>query len=259
MYKVLFEVFGIKIASYSVTSLVAFFLCALIMRSEAKRKGWRTDSITWFTIWCYCIGFAGAHVFYVFMRIGIMSWQRWLLSLLGVMQSGYVWHGGVMAAAIYGWWYARWKKIPVLSLFDSGAIGLPIALGTGRIGCFMAGCCLGIRTELPWGVHFPFMREGYHVHPAQLYDMIYQYLLFYGLWRIRKQAKPGYILSFYLIFVAFGRFLLEYVRSASGKDNITSWLSVDQVIALAIAAAGLFLYLHLRRAELKPASSYSTT
>ena len=47
----------------------------------------------------------------------------------------------------------------------------------GRIGCFFAGCCHGIATDSIFGVVFP---EGpsYPVHPTQLYEAIFLFLLF---------------------------------------------------------------------------------
>lgn len=55
-------------------------------------------------------------------------------------------------------------------------------------GCFLAGCCRGEATGLPWGVHFPGSTEA--VHPTQLYLGLGLFLAFFLLvgWH---PAPPG--------------------------------------------------------------------
>ena len=47
------------------------------------------------------------------------------------------------------------------------------------LGCFLAGCCHGKATELPWGVHLPGFTEA--VHPTQLYLGLGLFLAFFLL------------------------------------------------------------------------------
>ena len=55
-------------------------------------------------------------------------------------------------------------------------------------GCFLAGCCRGEPTELPWGVNFP--GSAVAVHPTQLYQGLGLFLIFFFLvgWH---SATPG--------------------------------------------------------------------
>ena len=50
---------------------------------------------------------------------------------------------------------------------DSFAVPVAAALAIGRLGCFVAGCCHGTVTTLPWGVDFG---DGLRRHPTQLYE-----------------------------------------------------------------------------------------
>ena len=51
---------------------------------------------------------------------------------------------------------------------DSFAVPVAAAVGVGRLSCFVAGCCHGTATRLPWGVDFG---DGVRRHPTQLYEM----------------------------------------------------------------------------------------
>ena len=57
-----------------------------------------------------------------------------------------------------------------------------LALGhsIGRIGCFLVGDCYGKACDLPWAMSFP---NGIpptleHVHPTQLYESLFGFLIF---------------------------------------------------------------------------------
>ena len=82
--------------------------------------------------------------------------------------------------------YARLRKMPLLGVLDLCAA--PVALGhaIGRLGCFVAGCCYGKPTSLPWGVTFtsPIAARisgtplDVSLHPTQLYEAAAEFLNF---------------------------------------------------------------------------------
>lgn len=63
-------------------------------------------------------------------------------------------------------------KQSVGATFDALAPALLGSLALGRVGCFLAGCCYGRPTDLPWAMHFPNLPMefgGHGAHPTQLY------------------------------------------------------------------------------------------
>ena len=50
----------------------------------------------------------------------------------------------------------RYHKLPTLQYLDILAIALLLALGVGRIGCFMRGCCFGKPSNISCAVRFPY-------------------------------------------------------------------------------------------------------
>lgn len=93
---------------------------------------------------------------------------------------------------------------------DSFAIPLAVAIGIGRLGCFVAGCCYGVPTPLPWGVNFG---DGLHRHPTQLYEAAFHLSAAGVLWLLeRRNLFPTQRLKLYFLAYCLYRFLSEFIR-----------------------------------------------
>ena len=122
--------------------------------------------------------------------------------------------GRTVVGGIVGGWIAveiEKRRLKVKS--KTGDIFAPaLALGeaVGRIGCFLAGCCGGIPSALPWAMDFG---DGILRHPTQLYMSAFDMLLFILLWSIRGKIKrQGDLFRIYLIIYFTFRFFIEFVR-----------------------------------------------
>lgn len=85
-----------------------------------------------------------------------------------------------------------------------------IAHAFGRIGCFFAGCCYGKETDSFLGVQFPNLPHP--VHPTQLYEAAFLFVLFAVSVYLILKKDFKHNLSLYLIAYGVFRFLIEYVR-----------------------------------------------
>jgi len=113
------------------------------------------------------------------------------------------------------------------------AIALGVAIG--RIGCFLAGCCYGVPTGLPWGVNFG---DGVLRHPTQLYESIYMIILFiYFNYKRKQNPKPGQLFSEFIIAYFSFRFIVSFIRAEPvfflGLDFF-QWVSLGAVILFSI-------------------------
>jgi phosphatidylglycerol:prolipoprotein diacylglycerol transferase len=162
---------------------------------------------------------------------------------------------GVLAGVLVGLFlYARliFKK-DFGKYIDIAFTALPLGHAIARIGCFLAGCCWGKPTSLPWGVKFPNLGSHVHpyhdvaVHPTQLYEMILNLANFLILLRLLKRKRfDGQIFAQYLINYGIIRFIMEYLRGDvnyvfKGGSAITS-LTTYQLLSFALIAAGLLIY-----------------
>jgi phosphatidylglycerol:prolipoprotein diacylglycerol transferase len=90
-----------------------------------------------------------------------------LLKIADIDSGGMVWYGGVMLATTLIIIYLRRQRRQLLPLADLILPSTVLALGIGRVGCFLNGCCYGKPTDLPWAV---IGASGAHIHPTQLYE-----------------------------------------------------------------------------------------
>ena len=64
-------------------------------------------------------------------------------------------YGGLLAASVTGIYLLRRDRFPVWKGIDLAALGIPLGLGFGRMGCLLAGCCFGQPTQGPMALIFP--------------------------------------------------------------------------------------------------------
>ena len=106
----------------------------------------------------------------------------------------------------------------------------------GRIGCFFAGCCHGKPTDSILGVKFPHL--SHPVHPTQLYEAIFLFLLFGVLSYLLLKKRFKYNMSIYLIAYGIFRFCLEFLRGDSRGELVTG-ISPSQFWSLCMIAIGV--------------------
>jgi phosphatidylglycerol:prolipoprotein diacylglycerol transferase len=124
---------------------------------------------------------------------------------------------------------------------DRFAVLLPFSLATGRLGCWMAGCCLGVEMHGPLGV---VGKDGVERFPAALVEMGFHLLAGVTLiWLLRRGRWPGRLFALYLIAYGIFRFATEFLRVTPKAWE--GW-SAYQWFALMLVAAGL-VSLYLRR------------
>lgn len=118
-----------------------------------------------------------------------------------------------------------------------------IAHAFGRIGCFFAGCCYGKETDSFLGVQFPGLPSP--VHPTQLYEAVFLFLLFGVCSFLALKKKYQHNLSLYLVVYGLFRFLIEFLRDDSRGELIVG-ISPSQFLSLLFIVGGVAVYFYQR-------------
>ena len=93
---------------------------------------------------------------------------------------------------------------------DRFAAILPFSIGIGRIGCFFTGCCGGVPYQ---GFCAIPNKEGVLSHPAQLYEMLFQFAIgLVFIYCVKRRVLFGHLFSVYLIVYGLFRFFTEPLR-----------------------------------------------
>lgn len=130
--------------------------------------------------------------------------------------------GAVLGAALGIWIYSKISKHSFAHIADVMAPGIILSQAVGRVGCTLNGCCFGVPTDVPWAIIYtnPASEAGSFlnvpVHPTQIYEIIYNLIIFGVLLALRKRLKPdGSLFIVYLAFYSIWRLGIDFIRDGS--------------------------------------------
>lgn len=264
MYPILIDLGKFKLHSYGLMMFLAFSIGIYIAYRRGKRFGFGESTILDFATAIIISGVLGGRILYVITHVDEFR-GHWLDAISPIQSdgtigiAGLVLLGGVIMATLTVIFMAWLKDIHILRLTDVLAPSLALGIGIGRIGCFLNGCCFGLQTNLPWGVVFPesclagSVMGHQHIHPTQLYAVLYSGLLFLLLILLEKKYYTFHGFTTSLFFIGYGifRFLNEMLRFQEESLRLITWstgfLTISQVVSLGLIIAGLILFIFSRK------------
>lgn len=238
--------------TYGVMIALAFLTALWVTNKLGKEAGLNSELVTNLGIYCALAGLAGAKLLMYAFDFKYFADHPGEIFSRSTLQAAGVFQGGLVLAIIFAIFYMRHNKMPILTTSDAFAPGIAIGHAIGRIGCLAAGCCWGARCDRPWAIVFRNpdayalvgVPLGVPLHPAQIYEMATEGLLFWLLWSYHhKEHRPGRILAAYLIFSSVARFVIEFFRYHEQALPFGGPLSLTQWISIGILGAGIVLWL----------------
>ncbi len=198
---------------------------------EAKRKGIDTHHIADAALWVIPAGLVGARLWHV-----LDDWPNHAANPLTIIGTDGLaifaaLIGGLLALVLY----VRVHQLPLGRFLDVVAPAVPLGQAIGRIGCFINGCNYGWPTDGSWGVIWTspeaMAPQNVPLQPAQLYELVWDLLVFGIVWRLRTRVKAeGLLFVIYGTLYSVGRFFISFLRA----DNLYfGELRQAQIIALA--------------------------
>ncbi len=175
---------------------------------------------------------------------------------------GLTYYGGFIGSSITAFYLLKRDRFPFWKAADMGAFAIPLGLGFGRMGCLLAGCCFGRRSESALALSFPPRSPAseaqfkvgelgsaadwsHPVQPMQIYEsaLAFGIAAFCLLYMHGRKRYDGHVFVTFLGLYAAGRFVLEFFR-ADDRGGLVG-LSTSQLIGVGcVIAAGL---IHAKR------------
>lgn len=225
MFPKLFSFDSFVLPTYGVLVATGFVAGLVVAVRLAARQGLEKEKIYNLGIYLAIAGMIGAKLFLIFQDREYYWQNPGQLFSWVTLQSGGIFHGGLVVALATALWYTSRSGLPFLKTADAFAPGIALGHSIGRLGCFSAGCCWGKPTELAWGVTFtnPYSHEvvgvplGIALHPTQLVEAAAELAIFIFLYYVafRKKQFDGQILGWYLLLYPAVRFGVEFLRDHS--------------------------------------------
>lgn len=257
MHPILFELGPIKIYTYGFFLALGFLSAIFIASREAGRLGLPVAKIYDLCFYMVVSALVGSRLLYVILDLRPFLANP--LKLFALWEGGLDFQGGMFLCLVVAVYYIRRHQLAWRPTLDALALGTPVGQFFGRLGCFMAGCCYGSPSHLPWAVTFSNpkslcpLREP--LHPAQLYEAFLALGVF-GLLSVLKTRKryDGQMFLTYFALAGLVRFVVEFFRSPEDyRGPVLLWsMPLTQVIALGLTlVCGALLLWFGRRAGSK--------
>ncbi len=295
--------------SYFTMVTLGFIVAALIILRFAKQQALDTRLITDFIIWMAIWGVIGARLLHVvadghfwdYVNIcidpSLVDWkvdmrecrtlegvwdaaagichpaETYCLAWIDMRGGGGAFYGGFVAAALFAIYFIRKHKLPGGKLIDLSGWALMLGLAWGRMGCFLASCCFGARTDSPIGVIFPggsaasrkhweqglldsYRLESLPVHPTQLYEAAVGLAIaaFAYFWLHPRKRFDGQVFCVTAGLYAVARFAIEFIRR--DDRGAIMGLSTSQLTAIGFLIASAYLWRYFRRRGDAASQSY---
>jgi phosphatidylglycerol:prolipoprotein diacylglycerol transferase len=259
---------------YGILIVTGVLLGAVYAARQAPRKGIASDHIWNGLVVCVILGIIGARLYHVFStpQGGGLGWPWYREHPEDIIK---IWYGGLgIYGAIIGGVlgvvvYARYHKLPILTLLDLGGPGLALGQAIGRWGNFINQELYGPPTGSSWwGVRidadhrlamYPISQypEDTLFHPTFLYESLWTLALFITLAVLARKLEdrllPGDIFAGYAMGYGLGRFWIEFFRPDAW---MVGPLAAAQWVGLILFAAGAaFVVLRHRWAGGGPSAS----
>ena len=267
MHPVLLQIGSLTIYTYGVLAAIGFLVGLWLAYRQAPRAGLNPHRI-------WDLGIYGILFALLISRVWLIlsSWAYYIarpseIFSIATFQSAGTFYGGILGGILWVILYTRFQKMPLLAVMD--IVAAPVALGhaIGRVGCFVAGCCYGKPTSLPWGVTFtnPVAEKiagtplNVSLHPTQLYEAAAEFLnLVFLIWLGARQRFDGQLVGAYFFLYGIERGTIEFFRDDPGRTMLLhDTVSLMQVISVGLIVVGASLWwrgLH-RAAPIAPAST----
>jgi len=228
--------FNTNIFSYLVPEGIILHVLAMLvvmwmMVKRCEQRGLSAYHILGASIYSMIGGLIGVRVFYLFENFQhTIEHPEVILNLFGSTTSWGAYLAGTAGFFIY------FKIYNISALRYADVLGSSLGLGPfiGRLSCFLHGCCIGTRSDLPWAVCYPPGSYAYTtqlekglitsntslslgVHPLQIYlslSALVVFIIVSKFWR-RYQNTPGLTFIFYWLLYSLLRFMVEFFRGGT--------------------------------------------
>ena len=252
--RVAFTVFGMPIYWYGILIATGLALAIVFAFSHARRFGIDSDRMVDVILIGTVCAVIGGRAFYV--ATAPFEYASFA-EMLDIRLGGVAIYGAVIAAFLSGYFACRWRKVPILPMFDLAGMGFLLGQGIGRWGNFVNCEAFGGYTEnlLAMRIRRSLVNENMisqdllnhlivengveyiQVHPTFLYESLWNLgLLLFMLWYRKRKKFDGEMLWIYLFGYGLGRAWIEGLRTDQLLIPGTG-MAVSQILSLVLVTA----------------------
>lgn len=256
-----FTLFGLTLKAYSLFAVLAAVVGAVLVWPALRREGLSRPRAAALLLGMCTAFLVGARLWNVAVNPSNFGHGLYWYSL---RMAGMSLYGGILGAFLVLLAALRLRRRNVWRVLDGFVTPSGAAFCLSRVGCFLNGCCKGIRTDSFLGVVFPqkgaplqlgplrLFTAPQAVHPTQLYELALAALglPLCVLLAKRLRLREGGLFLLYGVWFCLMRLAVLPLRSLSYPAAIRS--VVYPLLYLGLAALGICLLLRRREKPSAP-------
>ncbi len=229
---VFFSLGPLTVRWYGVLYLLGVLVVYWYVRNEIK-KGRLPTTVKRFDdvfFWIVVVMVLGARLFEVIFYNPSYYFTN-PLKILAVWEGGLSFHGGLIGVLLVVLWWCRKDRISFWQVADAFVVPATLAQCFGRLGNFFNSELVGTPFSGAWATVYAAV-DDVPRHPVQVYEIVYNLIIFVVLFSLRKKVKPGQLFALFLILYGAFRFVVEYFKVPEVLYILTlgQWLSVVMVV-----------------------------
>lgn len=245
----LISVGPLEIKYYAVFILLGAIFAYAISARNLKKKGYSKEIAEDLFFGALLSGILGARLWYV-VFYDLSSYLQNPIQIFNFMQGGLAIHGGLFFGVLYGYYFAKKRKLQFLHLADQILYTVLVAQALGRWGNFMNQEAFGPVVDESFFALLPtFIKEGmliagHYRMPTFLMESalnVFGFLIIHFGLHERNQYKKGDLVYAYLIWYGIVRFYIESFRT-DYLPFFGTGLKIAQVTSVAFIVVGLIGY-----------------
>ena len=201
-------------------SFIAVGSAVYLVARWAPMRGVSADDIYSIAIWAIIGGVVGARLVHV-----VDNWDLYQHNagqIIAIWSGGIGVWGGLLGGFVGGVAYAAWAKHPIGIIADATAPALLFVQTIGRVGDIVNGEHCAKAADFFLGFIWTHSKSdagacengvGVSVQPVIAYEMVWNMLALFVVWRLRGRLKPdGMLFALYLALYSVGRFAVTFAR-----------------------------------------------
>ncbi|WZL73990.1 prolipoprotein diacylglyceryl transferase [Clostridiaceae bacterium 35-E11] len=205
--KEIFRIGHFSMYFFGITIALGMVVGLWIMMKEAKRKNLDTNKIFDLATYSMIASLVGARMYYI-IAFNFDYYLKNPKAVFFIREGGLSIQGALIGGVLFAVWYTKKNNISFWKAADAFAPGIIIGQAIGRIGCDVFG--IPMKRIYPWGITI----NSQVLHPAQLYEVFLDLMLFTYLWKKRGRVKyDGQLFIQYIIGFSIIRGLVEFFRA----------------------------------------------
>lgn len=229
----LFSLGSFQIQVWGLMVATGFLIGLLVVTLEARKRKMNLDALYALALSLFVGGVLGARIGWILTEapsgLSFMDYFK-------IWNGGMISFGGLIGGLILMGVYAYYKKLRILDYLDVFAVGMPIGMAIGRVGCYLIGDHIGKGTVMSWAI----LQYGQLTHPVILYEIILLLGIFFLILYLKNRKLPeGSLFMIFLGAYSVGRFIIDFAR----VDPTYFGLTIAQYACIiVIIISGYFLW-----------------